>query len=184
MLYRFHEQGNVLTHWGRMTHICVSNRAIIWTNAGILLTGPLGTNFNEILIEIHIFSLISRTCIWKYRLENGGHFVPGIIHRVYSRTLVVFPHRTSNNLSHVDNTMTSCHGNAFRVITHFVRGIPLTKASHAELWRCLGDSHGRSYLYAKTDRSAYTLEVKITSVLLRKILTTCVIPVFRNDRKL
>ena len=31
--------------------------AIIWTNAGILLIGPLGTNFSEILIEIDIFSL-------------------------------------------------------------------------------------------------------------------------------
>ena len=31
-------------------------QAIIWTNAGILLIGPLGTNFNEILIEIHIIS--------------------------------------------------------------------------------------------------------------------------------
>ena len=61
------------THWGRVTHICVSNlttigsdnglspgrrQAIIQTNAGILLTEPLGTNFNEILIEIHIFSFI------------------------------------------------------------------------------------------------------------------------------
>ena len=60
-----------LTHWGWMTHICVSNltiigsdnglspgrrQAIIWTNAGISLIGPLGTNFSEILIEIHIFS--------------------------------------------------------------------------------------------------------------------------------
>ena len=27
-------------------------QAIIWTNAGILLIGPLGTNFIEILIEI------------------------------------------------------------------------------------------------------------------------------------
>ena len=27
-------------------------QAIIWTNAGILLIGPLGTNFSEILIEI------------------------------------------------------------------------------------------------------------------------------------
>ena len=27
-------------------------QAIIWTNAGILLIGPLGTNFREILIEI------------------------------------------------------------------------------------------------------------------------------------
>ena len=29
---------------------------IIWTNAGILLIGPLGTNFSGILIEVHIFS--------------------------------------------------------------------------------------------------------------------------------
>ena len=60
-----------LTHWGRVTHICVRNlttigsdnglspgrrQAIIRTNAGILLIEPLGTNFNEILIEIHVFS--------------------------------------------------------------------------------------------------------------------------------
>ena len=53
-----------------MTHICVGKQtiivsdngsspgrrqAIIWTNAGILLIGPLGTNFSEILIEILIF---------------------------------------------------------------------------------------------------------------------------------
>ena len=31
-------------------------QAIISTNAGILLIGPLGTNFREILIEIHTFS--------------------------------------------------------------------------------------------------------------------------------
>ena len=61
-----------LTHWGRVTHICVSDltsfdsdnglspgrrQAIIWTNAGILLIGPLETNFSEILITIMIFSL-------------------------------------------------------------------------------------------------------------------------------
>ena len=60
-----------LTHCGWMTHICVGNltiigsdnglspgrrQAIIWTNAGILSIGPLGTNFNEIVIEIHLFS--------------------------------------------------------------------------------------------------------------------------------
>ena len=54
-----------------MTHICVSKltvigsdnglspgrrQAIIWTNAGILLIGPMWTNFSEILIENHIFS--------------------------------------------------------------------------------------------------------------------------------
>ena len=62
----------LLTHWGRVTHICVGKlaiiasdnglsperrQAIIWTNARILLIGPLGTNFSEILIEIQIFSL-------------------------------------------------------------------------------------------------------------------------------
>ena len=62
---------SVLTHWGRVTHICVSKltiigsdnslspdrrQAIIWTNAGILLIGPLGTNFTEISIEILTFS--------------------------------------------------------------------------------------------------------------------------------
>ena len=75
-----------LTHWGRVMHICVSKlsilgsengllpgrrQAIILTNAGILLIWPLGTNFSEILIEINTFSL--KKCIWKCRLENGGH---------------------------------------------------------------------------------------------------------------
>ena len=61
----------MVNHWGRVTHICVSKltiigsdnglppdrrQAIIWTNAGILLIGPLGTNLSEILIEIHAFS--------------------------------------------------------------------------------------------------------------------------------
>ena len=56
-----------LTHWGRVTHSCVNKlpiigsdnglspgrrQAVIWTNAGIVLIGPLGTNFSEILIEI------------------------------------------------------------------------------------------------------------------------------------
>ena len=60
-----------LTHWGRVTHICVRkltiigsdnglspgrHQAIIWTNAVILLIWPLGTNFNEILIGIQTFS--------------------------------------------------------------------------------------------------------------------------------
>ena len=60
-----------LTHWDRVTLICVSKltitgsdngsspdrrQAIILTNARILLIGPLGTNFSEILIEILAFS--------------------------------------------------------------------------------------------------------------------------------
>ena len=61
---------NCLTHWGRVTHICVvkltiigsdnglspgRRQAIIWTNAGILLIGPIETNFIEILIGIQTF---------------------------------------------------------------------------------------------------------------------------------
>ena len=63
--------GFYLTHWGRAPQICVSKltiigsnnglppdrrQAIIWTNAQLLLIGPLGINFSEILIEILTFS--------------------------------------------------------------------------------------------------------------------------------
>ena len=66
LLFKF-----LLTHWGRVTHICVGNltiigpdnglspdrrQAIIWTNAGVLLIGPWGTNFSEISIDFHTFS--------------------------------------------------------------------------------------------------------------------------------
>ena len=57
---------HALTHWGRVTHICVRKltiigsdnglspgrrQAIIWTNDRILLMRPLGTNFSEIFIR-------------------------------------------------------------------------------------------------------------------------------------
>ena len=69
-----------------MTHICVSNltiigsgnglspgrrQAIIWTNAGILLIGPLGTNVSENLIKIHIFSF--KKVHWKM---SSGKWCP------------------------------------------------------------------------------------------------------------
>ena len=59
-----------LTHWGWVMHICIirliiigsdnglwprCHLAIIWTNSGILLIGPLATNFSEILIKINTF---------------------------------------------------------------------------------------------------------------------------------
>ena len=65
----FHRQ--LLTHWVRGAHICVSKlsiigsdnglspgrrQATIWTNAGILIW-PSGTNFSEMLIEFHTFSV-------------------------------------------------------------------------------------------------------------------------------
>ena len=69
-----------VTHLGRVTHICVSKltiigsdnglspgrrQAIIWTNGGILVIGPLGTN-SEIWIKIGRFSLK------KMHLKNTG----------------------------------------------------------------------------------------------------------------
>ena len=36
-----------------------SSRATIWTNAGILSIGPLGTKSNEILYESHAFPFIN-----------------------------------------------------------------------------------------------------------------------------
>ena len=48
-------------------------QTIFWTNTGILLIGPLGTNFSEILIEIQAFFLnIIRL---KMTYANIGHFV-------------------------------------------------------------------------------------------------------------
>ena len=63
---------SLLTCWSWVTRICFGRltiigsdnglsprwcQAIIWTNAGILLIGPLGPNFSEILIAIQTFSL-------------------------------------------------------------------------------------------------------------------------------
>ena len=60
-----------LANWNRVTHICVRKliiigsdnglspgrrQIIIWTNARILLIWPLGIQFTEISIEIHILS--------------------------------------------------------------------------------------------------------------------------------
>ena len=66
-----HSEVNELTHWDWVIQICISkltifgsdsglspsqHQAIIWTNAKILLIWNLGTNFNEILTEIHTSS--------------------------------------------------------------------------------------------------------------------------------
>ena len=92
-----HEDGRMrwwesipLTDWGRVTHKCLSKlaiigsdnglspgrrQAIIWTNAEILLIGPLGTNFSEISIEIYKFSfkkINSKVSSGKWRPSSLG----------------------------------------------------------------------------------------------------------------
>ena len=77
-----------LTHWGQVMLICISKltiigsdnglapvrcEAIIWTNDGILLIGPLGTNFSQIWIKIYIFSF--KKMHLKMSPGNGSYFV-------------------------------------------------------------------------------------------------------------
>ena len=86
--FKTQDTSKQLTHWGGVTRICVSKQtfigsdnglsspgrrqAIIWTNAWILLIGPLGTNFSEILIKIYIFSFR------KMHLKNVVRKLAGI----------------------------------------------------------------------------------------------------------
>ena len=111
-----------LTHWGRVTHICLGNltnidsdngllpgrrQAIIWTNAGLLLIGPLGTNFSEILGEIRSFSfkkthLKMSSAKWRlyrlglnelmmrYRAEYNMTFVAETVWRQYEGKPLMF----------------------------------------------------------------------------------------------
>ena len=75
----------ILTHWGWVTHTFFGNlttigsdnslspgrhKAILWTNAGILLIRILRTNFSEILSKIHTFSL--QKCIRKIVCEMSA----------------------------------------------------------------------------------------------------------------
>ena len=70
-MMRMTDKCPLLTHWGRATHIFVSEtiiigsdyglspgwrQAIIWTNVAIFLIGPLGTSLNEISLKINTFS--------------------------------------------------------------------------------------------------------------------------------
>ena len=82
---------NELTHSGWMTQICVSKltiigldnglspdqrQAIIWTNTWILSIRLLGTNFSEILIEIHTFS--SKKILMKMSSGRWWPFCPSL----------------------------------------------------------------------------------------------------------
>ena len=110
-----------LTHWGRVTHICVNKptiigsdnglspgwcQAIIWTNAGILLIGPLGTNFSEILIEIQTFSF--KKMQLKMSSGKSQTFFLGLNELIHVSKWG--PMETGNIM------MTLWHGNAFYVI--------------------------------------------------------------------
>ena len=108
-----------LTHWGRVTHLCVSKllsigsdngllpgrrQAIIWIIAGILSIGPLGTNFNEILIAIHTFSFKK---IYLQMLSGKWRpFCPGLnVLTLISVMLHAMPH-------HIDRLVQERHNSS------------------------------------------------------------------------
>ena len=131
-----------ITHWGRVTHICVGNltnigsdndlspgrcQAIIRTNARILLIGPLGTNFSEIQIEIPTFSfkkmrLNMSSATWRpfclglkvLRWRLTAHR-SGAISRILATLLLVCDlNRTPN-----------CYGKTWRFLCPFFRNLHL-----------------------------------------------------------
>ena len=85
ILIRNHGCKHLLTHWGRVTHICVSKltiigsdnglspdrrQVIIWTDAGLLSIGPLRTYFSENLIKMqHLLlkKMHAKMCSAKWR---------------------------------------------------------------------------------------------------------------------
>ena len=110
-----------------MTHICVGNltsivsdnglspgrhQAIIWTNAGILLIGLLGTNFSQILIWIQTFSFKKMHSKMSSRIERPfclGLNVLIIIYSCYSAALFEF--HISNTAGNIMLAMKTSNGN-------------------------------------------------------------------------
>ena len=120
-----------------MTHICVSDlttigsdnglspgwrQAIIWTGAGILLIGPLRTNFSEISIAIHAFSFKKihvKMSSAKWRLFRLGL-------NVLILTMIV---QWNHNL--LMSRMLSCHGTCKIVVWFLCHA----KANHISLYK-------------------------------------------------
>ena len=63
-------------------------QAIIWTNAGLLMTGPVGTNLSGIGIKIHWSSL--KKINLKMLSAKGCHFVFSLHVWIYETFLVSF----------------------------------------------------------------------------------------------
>ena len=101
--YRIPKRTNQLTQWGHGTNTNIGSdnglspgrrQAIIWTNAGILLIGPLATNFSEILIEILAFSFTKMRL--KVLSAKWRPFCLGLNVLNISRTwdILILPHPT------------------------------------------------------------------------------------------
>ena len=134
----------LLTHWGRVTHICVSKltiigsdnglspgrrQAIIWTNDGILLIRTLGTNFSEILGKIHSISF--KKMHLKMSSAKGRLFNLGLNELKYKRrfrypasfTKVLAPIQHSRGKSKRIEWRTNCQSSLSIINPKAVRGL-------------------------------------------------------------
>ena len=100
-----------LTHWGRVTHTCASkltiigsgnglspgrHQTIIWTKAGILIIGPLGTNVNSnIFIQEDAFeSVVCEMAAMLFWLQCVKHY-----DIQYTSGINVMKHQCINTIS-------------------------------------------------------------------------------------
>ena len=136
-----------LTHWGRVTHICVGKltiiasdnglwpgrrQAIIWTNTGILLIEPLGTNFIETLIAIHTFpfkKINLKMSSEKWRPSYLGLNV-SIAHRTKAYNWVESQLRMCTHESSIYISMTIIK----TCTTRWVDGTPTTEVTPVTIW--------------------------------------------------
>ena len=140
--------------WGRATHICVSEltiigsdiglapgrrQAIIWTNARVLVIGPLGRNFREIITKIHTFSFkkmhsnVSRkmSAILSQPQWVNSNQVKPTASIVVGHAVSLLPDSwhalISGGVVYSSAMMTSSNGNIFRVTGEY--------PAHIDQWR-------------------------------------------------
>ena len=130
MSWRCHEKNEADICVSKQSVTCSDNGlspdrrpAIIWTNAGILLIRPFGTNFSEILIEILVFSFK------KMHLEMSAKCRPSCLGPnilIVMRQNPAFSYSSKPQLSQniatlprrcvaACNMRTSSHENVFRI---------------------------------------------------------------------
>ena len=124
-----------LTHWGRVTHICVNDltsigsgnglspgrrQAIIGTNAGILLIRPLGTNFSEFLVEILIFSF--KKMRLKVSSANRRPFCLGLNELNNTRSHIMISLNWIDLKQHQTHSELHYHIKPLRIYKGFTRG--------------------------------------------------------------
>ena len=140
-----------LTHWGRMTHICVTylaiiasdndlspsrRQAIIWISAGILLIGPLGTNCTFLFKNMHLKMSSGKwrpSCLglnvsmmWCLLLEKCKRITISSRHNVFGRVNSIC---TNQKTKHIVNCMRNSRSLYKRMYNSHVASVsdPMTK---------------------------------------------------------